>query len=70
MDTGKSTNKHPVDISKLSVDEMDAEIKKGFHDMLEERITPAKEVFVNMRKDYGLEDYHAKKEKRGNNNPF
>ncbi|MEG1567567.1 MAG: hypothetical protein RR347_07780 [Anaerovoracaceae bacterium] len=27
-------NKHPVDISKLSVDEMDKEIKKGFQDML------------------------------------
>lgn len=62
MDTEKSTNKHPVDISKLSVDEMDAEIKKGFHDMLEERITPAKEVFANIQKDYESLDYHSEKE--------
>ena len=62
MDTENLTNKHPVDISKLSADEMDAEIKKGYQDMLEGRTISAKNAFANIRKDYGLEGYHDEKE--------
>lgn len=59
MDTEKLTNGHPVDISKLSTADMDAEIKKGYQDMLDGRTTPEKKAFTDIRKDYGLEDYHA-----------
>ena len=40
---------------------MDTE--KGIYDMLAGRIVPAKKAFVNIRKDYGLEDYHVKEER-------
>lgn len=46
---------------------MDAEIEKGYQDMLAGRIVPAKKLFADRRKGYGLEDYHVKEE-RGNNN--
>ena len=55
--------KFPIDISKLNTDNMDAEIEKGYQDMLAGRIVPAKKVFADIRKVYGLEDYHVKEER-------
>lgn len=63
MDTEKSTNKYPIDISNLSADDMNAVIEIGYQDMLTGRIVPAKKAFVDIRKDYGLEDYHVKEER-------
>lgn len=63
MEIDKSTNKHPVDISKLSAYEMDMKIEKGFQDMLAGRIVPAKKAFVDIRKDYRLEDCRVKEER-------
>lgn len=63
MDNERITIKYLTDISKLSVDEIDAEIEKGYQDMLAGRRVSAKKVFTDIRKDYGLEGHHAK-EKR------
>lgn len=38
----------------LSKEQLDAEIQKGYDDMLEGRTEPAKQVFEEIRKDYGF----------------
>lgn len=63
MDNERITIKYLTDISKLSVDEIDAEIEKGYQDMLAGRTVSAKKVFTDIREDYGLEGHHDK-EKR------
>ena len=42
----------PVDMSALSEEEMNAELEKGYADMVAGRIKPAKQVFADIRKDY------------------
>ena len=42
----------PVDISALSEEEMNAELEKGYADMVAGRTKPAKQVFADIRKDY------------------
>ena len=44
----------PVDMSVLSKEELDAEIEKGYVDMLAGKTKPADQVFADIRKDYGL----------------
>lgn len=41
---------------------MNAVIEIGYQDMLADRIVPDEKAFVDIRKDYGLEDYHVKEE--------
>lgn len=43
-----------MDASVLSDAEMDAELEKGYMDMKAGRTKPAKSVFADIRKDYGL----------------
>ena len=42
----------PVDMSALSEEEMNAELEKGYADMVAGRTKPAKQVFADIRKDY------------------
>ena len=42
----------PVDMSALSEKEMNAELEKGYADMVAGRTKPAKQVFADIRKDY------------------
>ena len=42
----------PVDMSVLSEEEMNAELEKGYADMVAGRTKPAKQVFADIRKDY------------------
>ena len=42
----------PVDMSALSEEEMNAELEKGYADMVAGRTKPAKQVFADVRKDY------------------
>ena len=42
----------PVDMSALSEEEMNAELEKGYADMVAGRTKPAKQVFTDIRKDY------------------
>ena len=43
-----------VDMSKLTVQELDAELEKGYQDVLAGRTKPAGRVFNEIRKDYGI----------------
>jgi DNA-damage-inducible protein J len=44
----------PVDMTKLTKEQLDAELQKGYDDVLAGRTKPAKQVFDSIRKDYGL----------------
>lgn len=44
----------PVNVSELTEEELNAEIEKGYADMLEGRTKPAKKVFDDIRRDYGI----------------
>ena len=63
MDNERTTIEYPTDISKLSADEIDTKIKKGYQDMSAGRTVSAKKVFADIRKKYGLEDHHVKEER-------
>lgn len=44
----------PVAMGSLTKEELDAEIGKGYADMIGGRTEPAEKVFADMRRDYGL----------------
>ena len=44
----------PVDMSKLTEDQLHAELQKGYEDAKAGRTKPADQVFAEIRKDYGL----------------
>lgn len=44
----------PAAMGALTKEELDAELEKGYTDMLEGRTKPAGRVFADIRKDYGL----------------
>lgn len=44
----------PVDMSKLTKEQLDAELQKGYDDAISGRAKPARQVFDSIRKDYGL----------------
>ena len=44
----------PVDMSRLTQEQLDAELQKGYDDIQAGRTEPAKQVFDSIRRDYGL----------------
>lgn len=44
----------PVNAAELTHEELDAELEKGYADMIAGRTKPARQVFADIRKDYGL----------------
>ena len=44
----------PVDMSKLTAEQLDAEIEKGYADMQSGHTRSAKSVFTDIRKDYNI----------------
>ena len=50
----KISRKHPLDMSLLSEKELDAELEKGYADIAAGRMRPAREVFADLRREYGL----------------
>ena len=50
----KISRKHPLDMSLLSEKEFDAELEKGYADIAAGRTRPAREVFADLRREYGL----------------
>ena len=44
----------PVDMSSLSEAELNAELEKGYADILSGRTKPAKQAFAEMRKDFNI----------------
>ncbi len=43
-----------VDMTKLTAKELDAELEKGYQDILAGRKKPASKIFDEIRKDYGI----------------
>ena len=43
-----------VDVAELTEAELNAELEKGYADMAAGRTKPVKQVFTDIRKDYGL----------------
>ncbi len=44
----------PVDVAELSEAELNAELEKGYADMLAGKTKSAKQVFADIRKDYSI----------------
>lgn len=44
----------PLNLNNLSEEELDAELEKGYVDIAAGRMRPAREVFADLRRDYGL----------------
>ncbi|MCM1181517.1 MAG: type II toxin-antitoxin system RelB/DinJ family antitoxin [Clostridium sp.] len=44
----------PVNITELSVTELNAELEKGYADMIEGKTKPAKQAFADMHRDYRI----------------
>lgn len=44
----------PLDMSKLSEAELNAELEKGYADMTAGRTKPARQAFSDIRKEYGI----------------
>lgn len=43
-----------VDVAELTESELNAELEKGYADMVVGRTKPARQAFADIRKDYGL----------------
>jgi len=43
-----------LSLNNLSEEELDAELEKGYVDIAAGRMRPAREVFADLRRDYGL----------------
>ena len=43
-----------VDVAELTEAELNAELEKGYADMLAGRTKPARQAFADIRRDYGL----------------
>ena len=50
----KLPERKPVDMSALSQEQLNAELQKGYDDVLAGRTKPADQVFAAIRRDYGL----------------
>jgi DNA-damage-inducible protein J len=44
----------PVNVAELSETELNAELEKGYADMAAGKTKPARQVFADIRKDYGI----------------
>lgn len=45
---------YPLDVSTLTNEQLNAELEKGFVDIVAGRTRPATKVFEDIRKDYGV----------------
>lgn len=45
---------HPLNISRMTEGQLDAELEKGYADMQAGHTIPAKQAFAEIRKEYGL----------------
>ena len=44
----------PVNVAELIETELNAELEKGYTDMVAGRTKPARQAFADIRKDYGI----------------
>ena len=45
---------HPLDVSRMTETQLNAEIEKGYKDMQEGRTIPMEQAFAAIRKEYGI----------------
>ena len=45
---------HPLDVSRMTVEQLHAELEKGYADVAAGRAKPARQAFADIRKDYGI----------------
>lgn len=45
---------HPLDVSRMTAEQLHAELEKGYADIQAGRTRPASEVFADIRKEYGV----------------
>lgn len=45
---------HPLDVSRMTAAQLDAELEKGYADMQAGRTLPVKQAFADIRKEYGV----------------
>ena len=50
----KIPRRHPLDVSRLSEEALNRELEKGYADIEAGRTRPAREVFAELRREYGL----------------
>lgn len=44
----------PLGLESMTTEEFDKELEKGYKDILEGKVKPAKQVFADIRRDYNL----------------
>lgn len=44
----------PLGLESMTTEEFDKELEKGYKDILEGKVKPAKQVFTDIRRDYNL----------------
>ena len=45
---------HPLDVSRMTATQLDAELEKDYADAKAGRTIPAEQVFANVRKEFGV----------------
>ena len=45
---------HPLDISRMTASQLDAELEKGYAEMKTERTIPAEQAFTELHKELGI----------------
>lgn len=45
---------HPLDMSRMTAAQLDAELEKGYADMQAGRTIPIEQAFADIRKDFGV----------------
>lgn len=45
---------HPLDISRMTTEQLNAELEKGYAQMQDGRTISAEQAFVDIRKEYGV----------------
>ena len=45
---------HPLDVSRMTAEQLDAELEKGYEDAKAGRTIPMEQAFANVRKEFGV----------------
>lgn len=45
---------HPLDISRMTAEQLDAELEKGYEDAKADRAIPMEQAFADIRKEFGV----------------
>ena len=45
---------HPLDVSRMTASQLDAELEKGYADAKAGRTIPVEQAFANVRKEFGV----------------